>query len=326
MLRLCRRLPRWRSSALCVAGSCSTLALGLMTSACLKTAATSPPRTLRVASLSETNNHLVDVFRAGLPDLRVDVHKTNGSVDSVEAIQRGDADVALAFADVVYLASVGRLNPNQQPFEHLRGIAVLQLTPIYVLVRGDSGIVDVPGLRGRRVGMSIPRGGVARATQLVLNAFGVDRSEIHSERVPTDELVPRLIDGTVDAVVVVAGDYPSDRVNAAIRAGARVLPLAGPRVTKLRLEYPFFRPVVIPAVVEGSKPMMTIGLDRLLICRNDLDEDIVYRLTKTFFEALPDLSASEPALRRMDVEEAPATPVTLHEGAGRYYREREVFR
>jgi len=69
----------------------------------------------------------------------------------------------------------------------------------------------------------------------------------------------------------------------------------------------------------------TIGVDSLLICRKDLDESIVYDLTKHFFEALPALSSSLDALRFMDLDESPATPIPLHDGAARYYRERELL-
>lgn len=64
----------------------------------------------------------------------------------------------------------------------------------------------------------------------------------------------------------------------------------------------------------------------MLLCRSGLDEELVYRLTKQLFAALPGLSVEESSLRTMDLEEAPATPVPLHEGAARYYREWELFR
>jgi TRAP-type uncharacterized transport system substrate-binding protein len=70
----------------------------------------------------------------------------------------------------------------------------------------------------------------------------------------------------------------------------------------------------------------TIGVDSILVCRRELDEGLVYELTKFFFQALPTLSFSQDALRSMDLEQAPATPIPLHAGAARYYRERELMR
>jgi TRAP-type uncharacterized transport system substrate-binding protein len=45
-----------------------------------------------------------------------------------------------------------------------------------------------------------------------------------------------------------------------------------------------------------------------------------------FFEALPAQPFLQDALRFMDLDQAPATPIPLHEGAARYYRERELMR
>jgi TRAP transporter TAXI family solute receptor len=85
---------------------------------------------------------------------------------------------------------------------------------------------------------------------------------------------------------------------------------------------------LIPA---GTYPRLdrsvhTVGIDTLIACREDLDETLVYTLTKTFFDVLPELAARLDALRRMDLGRAPATPIPLHDGAARYYRERELFR
>jgi uncharacterized protein len=70
----------------------------------------------------------------------------------------------------------------------------------------------------------------------------------------------------------------------------------------------------------------TVGVDSLLLCRADLSEDLVYRLTAAFFDVLPTLSTELESLQLMDVARASATPIPLHRGAARYYRERELTR
>ena len=81
------------------------------------------------------------------------------------------------------------------------------------------------------------------------------------------------------------------------------------------------QPVSSRDLANGA-PGLTIGLDGLLVCRSGLDTDMVYGVTKAFFQALPELSAFDaPPLRQMNPEDASATPIPLHEGAARYYRE-----
>jgi TRAP-type uncharacterized transport system substrate-binding protein len=69
-----------------------------------------------------------------------------------------------------------------------------------------------------------------------------------------------------------------------------------------------------------------VGIDALLVCRDDLAEEVVYEFTKEFFAALPLLARSNSEAANVDVEKAPATPIPLHPGAARYYREREVLK
>jgi TRAP transporter TAXI family solute receptor len=263
----------------------------------------------------------------GLTDVQVDVYESPGSVRNVQALQRGDADVGLAFADVAYMAYVGRLAEEPVPFDRLRGIAVLQLTPLHLLVRPGAGITRIEDLRGRRVGTGPPGSGTALTSQLLMRAFGILPEQTAAETLPFNEAAERLVAGTLDAAFV-NGDYPAASVTLAARAGATLLAVEGQNVSRLRQEYPFLRLTFIPG---GTYPahdehVPTIGVDTLLVCRAELEERIVYQLTKALFEVLPQLSTERTALRSMDVGRAPATPIPLHRGAARYYRERELTR
>ena len=111
-------------------------------------------------------------------------------------------------------------------------------------------------------------------------------------------------------------------------AGARLLPIRGPAVDRLRTMYPFLRSEIIPA---GSyrgmdRPVHTLSVDVVLLARVGLDNALVRRLTEGLFRMLPQLSAELPFLKEMDSERAPATPVPLHPGAALYYRELELRR
>ena len=269
---------------------------------------------------------LAQAYAKSLTSVVVETRPSAGAVANVEAIQRNDADVGFTFADVAYVAYVRGLGGVSQPYSRLRAIAVLQLTPLHFVVRAGSGITTISDLRNRRVSMGPPGTGTSLIVQLLLEAFGVPLSTVHVEPLQFNEAARRLVAGTLDAMFDDA-IYPAESVRIATKGGARLLPLVGPSIERLRHEYPFFRNAVIP---QGSYPgvtqvIHTIGVDSLLICRRDLDESVVYDLTKHFFEALPALSSSLEALRFMDLDESPATPIPLHDGAARYYRERELL-
>jgi TRAP transporter TAXI family solute receptor len=270
---------------------------------------------------------LARAYERSLGAVDLQIHPSAGAVTNVEAIQRGDADLGFAFADVAYMAYIGRLAGASGPFDRLRGIAVLQLTPVQLVVRRDPHIREVVDLRGRRIGVGPPGSGTALTAGLVLEAFGIAASAAHAETLQFNDAADRLVRGTLDAMFD-AAIYPAQSVMAATRAGARIMPLTGGPIERLAHDYPFLRATVIPRdTYPGmSSSIRTIGVDSLLICRRDLDETLVYDLTRRFFEALPSLSSSLGALRFMDLDQAPATPIPLHDGAARFYRERELLR
>jgi TRAP transporter TAXI family solute receptor len=270
---------------------------------------------------------LARAYERSLQGVNFQITPTAGAVTNVEAIQRGDADLGFAFADVAYIAFVGRLAGASGPFDRLRGIAVLQLTPVHLVVGRDSRIREVGDLRGRRIGVGPPGSGTALTAGLILQAFGIGESAVHVEQLQFNDAADRLVKGTLDAMFD-AAIYPAASVSAATRAGARLMPLAGPPIERLRHDYPFLRVTVIPrdTYPGAATTVRTIGVDSLLVCRRDLDETLVYDLTRRFFEALPSLSSSQGALRFMDLDQAPATPIPLHDGAARFYRERELLR
>jgi TRAP transporter TAXI family solute receptor len=269
---------------------------------------------------------IAQAYAKSLPGVTVETHASSGAVANVEAIQRGDADLGFTFADVAYIASLGQLSGASQPYDRLRGIAVLQLTPLHFVARRDSGIKTISDLRHRRVSMGAPGTGTSLIVRLLLEAYGVPLSSVQVEPLPFDEAAEHLVAGTLD-VMFDDAIYPAESVLNATRSGARLLPLTGRAIEQLHHDYPFIRSTVIPS---NSYPGLTevvhtIGVDSLLVCRRDLDDALVYDLTKRFFEALPALSSSLDALRFIDLDESPATPIPLHEGAARYYRERELM-
>jgi TRAP transporter TAXI family solute receptor len=134
--------------------------------------------------------------------------------------------------------------------------------------------------------------------------------------------------GTLDAGFFPGYVYPDDEVFAAIKAGAYLLPIEGPIVASLRQENPFIRVVTIPPNIYPGQTRLvpTIGIEMVVICRQGLSEQIVHDATVQLFEVYPRLASVEASLRFLNLDNAPATPIPLHPGAARYYRELQLSR
>jgi len=270
---------------------------------------------------------LLGAYSKALPDMAFEVVPSGGAVENLGLLQRGAADLGFAFADVTYLAFVGRLDEDPQPFDRLRGVAILQLTTIHVLIRPGSGITSIEQLRGRRVALGPSGSGTAISAKVLLEAFGVPIGEVRGQHLPFLDSANGVVRGDLDAAFISAG-YPAESVLTATRRGAHLLEVSGPVVERLRTNYPFLRVALIPAGTYPPfrGPVHTVGIDTLIACSADLSEAVVYSLTRTLFDVLPQMATKVDALRRMDLARAPATPIPLHGGAARYYRERELLK
>jgi TRAP transporter TAXI family solute receptor len=260
----------------------------------------------------------------GLRDPIVNL-ETSGSVANLEALQAGRTDCAFSYSDVAYEARAGRLPDQKQPFEHLRGVALVWLSPLYFMVPFDSSIRSVRDLQGRSVALRSRDSGSFQAAMLVLDAFGLDRSSIRITNESFSGSFARLQEGAVDAVFILTGQ-PSDSVAGAVAGNARILPIVGESIDRLRDQYPFLRPaLIVGGTYAGhAAPIRTVGIESLLLCSDTVSADKVHQVTRAWFTAARKLTDDGEMSDAIGPDFGAATPVPLHEGAKRYYRERQL--
>ena len=311
-------------------GAAAALLVSLCGAAC--SSGSAAPRvqqlTLWSGIAAEFTNDLIQRFNTALPQAHIDLRTTSGGVVVVSAVDGGQGQLGLAQSDVVYIAYRRGIERNLYPHKNLRAIAVLWVNTLYVLVRRDSPFQSISDLKGRRVGIILPGTSGEFSTRIVLGAHGMSYADVQPTFQPTGQIVPKLGLGEIDAVF-----SANPLMLAAARALSetvplRLLPISRTVINRLRGSYPFLKPVTVAAnQLHGqSRPIETLGSEWLLVCRSDLSEDLVYQLTREFFAQLPALARDHGEAALIDPEQAPATPIPLHAGAARYYREREVLR
>jgi hypothetical protein len=267
---------------------------------------------------------LAAAYSRVLPDLRFDVVDTAGTVENLQRLQSGHADLAFAVGNAVYAAYNGLDAEFRPSADNLRAIAVLHPSTVHVLVPAGSKARTVADLEGR---VAIGPAGTQVTSRLVIEEFGRPSRVVVDRQLSLIDAVDALAAGTLDAAIVVGPD-PLDVVLRATAKGARLLPIARRHVQRLRSDYPFLRPGEIPAdVYPGARrAVATMLVDVLLVTRAGVEDELVRRLTSALFDVLPDLATRFEYLRLINVQRAPATPVPLHPGAALFYRERELQR
>jgi TRAP transporter TAXI family solute receptor len=298
----------------------ATALASLVAASCSSKAETTPQvrKFLRMSRNTATD---LKPAMARVPHLGVEIATEGGSsINSLIDLHQEKTDISGALADVAYLAYNGQLEEIPKPFSQLRGMAVTGLNTIHLFAGRGVKVETLRDLKGLRISLGAPGSSVALITPRMLQAHGIQPRDIHAVRTPNSELVDLLGRGQID-VAVSAFTVPSNQVVAAMQAGARLVDIEGPAIEELRTQYPYLKGTLIPAGTypNQTKPIRTIGVDVVLVCRADLDEEVVYDLLDAYF-------ATRPAMTPPNLERAPATPIPLHAGAARYYRQRELSR
>ena len=273
-------------------------------------------------------NDLVKRFNHGLPQTHITLQASSGGVAVVSSVDKGEGQLGLAQSDVTYIAYRRGIEKNLYPHKNLRAITVLWINTFYVLVRADSPFRSITDLKGKRVGVIRPGTSGEFSTRIVLSAHGMGYTDVEPVFEPTDTLMPMLAKREIDAVFS-ANPLMLDTIQTLSKTTPlRLLPIGRTEVNKLRSSYPFLRPVTVAAhkLAGQTQPIETLGSEWLLVCRSDLSEEVVYQLTREFFAQLPAMAKDYGEAALIDPEQAPATPIPLHAGAARYYREREILR
>lgn len=290
-------------------------------SVCACTPAAEAPPTGAVVRITRTTIPELGPAFKRLPDIKYEVVSEGGSsITSLVELLNNRIDVSIPVADVAYLAYAGQLEEISEPFDQMRGMAVVGFNAVHLLVAPHVDVRSVQELRGLHVSMGPPGSSTALSAERLLHAHGIPIDAVRAEKIPNQEMVKYLSSRAIDAAFV--GYSPGSQAAGSIMAaGARLVPLAGQVVEDLRTRYPYLKRTVIPANTYANQPapVHTIGVDTVMVCRADLDEDIVYRLLDAYF-------AAQPATMPVNFERAPATPIPLHPGAARFYRQRELTR
>jgi TRAP transporter TAXI family solute receptor len=222
----------------------------------------------------------------------------------------------------VYSAYQNTLQSQSPTVHQLRAIAALPVTPLHLLVRDDSPIRGLADLRGATLGAyRMP------LLNLLFEPGGLEAPAAWRYAPSLTEAAGLVSDRVVDAAFVIAY-YPNPTVRAALQRGAHLIPFEGAAVEQVRRRHRLIKQITIPGNMYPGypTPIHTIGVDLVYVCRGDLAEPLVYDFTKQLFDVLPALAKKYSSLRVFEVDQAPATPIPLHEGAARYYREVELSR
>jgi TRAP transporter TAXI family solute receptor len=271
---------------------------------------------------SEYASEYARALRDELPKLTVRIDTTKGSIDNLNRLRDGSAQVGFATADTAYQAA--GLETADPPAGKLRAIARIYDEYIHLVVPTESPVRSAADLRGKRVSTGATDSSTNLTAGRVLIAVGLNPDrDLHRSQLGLVDSITALQTGKIDAFFW-SGGLPTRAISGLADSKRIRLVELGGQVNKLRATYGTFyrRAVVAASTYHDVPPTVTIGVPNYLVVSGDIDERLAYELTRVLFRHRQEIGAKVPSGKLLDPRSAISTmPIELHPGARRYYRD-----
>jgi len=273
-------------------------------------------------------NGLAQFLEEKLPDIRITVDVSAGSVENVRRVDSREADFGLAFIYNTYEAFKGMKEWGwEKEYSNVRGIAMYLWPETNWVTLKQKNINSVEDLRGKKVSLGPPGSGSAVIAERMLKALGVF-NDIITSYLPFADAATALKDGQIDAFVG-PGGYPAASLTEVATTHDMVLiSLTDEELNKCLKELPGSVKGVVPAgAYRGiEKPVQQTVSPSLVIVHKDVPNDVVYKIVSTFFteEGLTFAGNIHQDWKRVlpiDQRVLEGMVIPLHPGAAQYWKE-----
>ena len=266
---------------------------------------------------------LAEIWTKYVPDVQAVAEVTGASVENIRLVDKAETPTAAAMNDAVYQAyfAEGRFDGKPQKI-----LSMFQMYPhhFHVVALKGSGINTIYDLKGKRVSVGAPGSGTEFKTNLVLKALGISYDDFRVHRLSFTETANALKDGAVDVGFWDVAAPTSSIMDLATTRDIVIIPFSDEDIKKITDLYPFYSPFELPpnSYTGQGYPVKNPSVWNTVICNADMETDMVYQLVKAVFEHKDYLEKIHPFARFTTPENALiASPIPLHPGAVKYYRE-----
>ena len=264
---------------------------------------------------------LKDLWEKAVPGLSVQALPGAG-VANVRGIEENKTEVGFGNSITTVDAVAGN-PPFTKKHANVCNIATLYPQYFQVVVRVDSGVNSIKDLKGKSLAAQ-PRGNTAEEiTKQILQVNGLTYNDLKTSFVSYTDAVAQVQDG--HAVAFTLGTtIPSGAVmDLASARDIKLLDLAD-QIDAMRKLNPGYTLVTVPkgTYPKQDKDVQVIGYATHIVASCKLPDDLVYAMTKTMAQNIPQMALVNKAITGLTPKAmAEDIGVPFHKGAAKYYKE-----
>jgi len=261
--------------------------------------------------------------------LQISPQASAGYNENVALVSDGSMEVAQQQGLGLIAAAEGAKPFQGKPHPRLRYLFTFLQAPFHLVVRASSGVKVPADLKGKKMNIALPAQITRTFDEAFLKAAGLTQKDIKVFEMATGQTFPALQDGVIDATGNVYSEGHGSLMELMTNTDVRVISL--PEDVQKRLLD--LLPAVVPYTIKAGsykghdQPIRTIAALNVLFCRDDLNADLVYHFTKTFWDNLAEVK-KDPNFKNLEMEQAyaSAVKVPLHPGAEKYFKEKGLIK
>jgi len=268
------------------------------------------------------------IYGDKIPNVKTQVQATKASVENLILLQQGRGELAFALGDSLKAAWDGEEEAGfKTKLDKLRTLGAIYPNYIQIVATAESGIRTLADLKGKSLSVGAPKSGTELNSRAILTAAGMSYKDIGKiEYLPFAESVDLMKNRQLTATLQSAGLGVASLKDLSTSTAITVVSVPKEVVEKIGLP---FVPAIIPAKTYSGQDndVPTAAVINYLVTSSAVSDDLAYQMTKLIFEALPELANAHAAGKEIKLETAAdGSPVPLHPGAIRYYKEKGLIK
>ena len=266
---------------------------------------------------------IAEVLSAHGEGWQVTAEATKGSQENIRRLAKGELDLALANSAITYFAARGESGWDR-PYP-MRTVMTLAPNVALFVTPAGSGIRTPSDIKGKRVVVGPAGAGFEFFIGPLLEAHGVTYDDFTPLNNTQTGAVDMLGDGSA-AAAFLGGAVPTASITqASTSRDIFFVPFDAQAMAQLTAKFTFFDDATIPAGTYRGQDEDFHGLDvgsMHLITSADVDEELIYAVTKTIYENREEVTAKHAAGKAINPANVVRdTGTQFHPGAIRYFKE-----
>lgn len=272
---------------------------------------------------------MAEIISKYVPGVTATAEVTGASVENVRLVGAKKAELGLSMNDTVYQAYKGEGKFADSKIDSLRTVFQMYPNIYHIVTLKKYPIYKISDLKGKKVSVGAPGSGTELKTSQVLPTLGVSYKDMKVYRLSFAENTTQLKDGTIEVGIWSVAPPTSSIIDLATTHEIRIIPFSKEEIELIEKTYPYYVGAVLPKnTYKGqTEDIPTIAVWNSVVCHKDLPEDLVYKITKAIFEHKKMLVDTHKIAEFTSPEvSATKSPIPVHPGALKYYREIKVIK